>query len=220
MTPLTAIRRGPAMMHALILSLAALAQMPAPGEADVSEYANRRKSVANTADAHWKLAIWCQSKKMQAEAEAEFAAVIELDPKRDAAWKHLGYKKHVGRWMTDAQVADFDAQAKADKHWLPILRKLHDKLHDKVATRREEAKAAFLKLDDPRAVPSLWIALAAGGPGEQELVTEVLAGIPGGAASRSLAALALFGKSTKVQARATAILKGANRPNSPRRSWG
>ena len=32
----------------------------------------------------------------------EFEAVAQLDPRREAAWRKLGYVKHDGRWMTAA----------------------------------------------------------------------------------------------------------------------
>ncbi len=57
----------------------------------------------------------------------EFEAVTQLDPRREAAWKKLGYVKHDGRWMTPAQVAaekaETDAQRKADARWRPLLQK-------------------------------------------------------------------------------------------------
>ncbi len=53
--------------------------------------------------------------------------MTRLDPGRELAWKRLGYKKHEGRWATDAQVAaaraELEAQKQADRTWKPLLEK-------------------------------------------------------------------------------------------------
>ena len=58
-----------------------------------------------------------------------FGEVISLDPKRDAAWKRLGFKKHGNHWATDAQIAEDQEQKKADKFWGPHLTKVHKDIH-------------------------------------------------------------------------------------------
>ena len=97
---------------------------------------------------------------MTGEAKEQFAAVVRVDPKREAAWKRLGYKKQGGQWATDEQVAaaraEADAHKKADKHWRPILERLRARLDGKDRVRRAEAEASLAEVTDPRAVPSVW----------------------------------------------------------------
>ena len=201
-----------------VISAFLLTQSPTPGRPDTvnppassvedrQAYLSRRDKVADTADARMKLALWCEGRGLKAEADEQLRAVVRLDPKRDSAWKRLGYKRHNNRWMTDDQIAEAAEQLKADRHWLPILRKLHDGLHDKREPRRSEAKAAFLRLDDPRVVPALWAALAAGGASEQALAVRVLGGIRGEASAQALAVLAISGKSEEVRRAATETLR-------------
>src|SRR2546421_212392 len=85
------------------------------------------RSAANTADAHWRLALWCEEHGLKAEAMAHLSTVVRLDPGREAAWKRLGCKKHNGRWVTEAQLVaektEAEAQRQADKTWRPRLAK-------------------------------------------------------------------------------------------------
>src|SRR3954470_11724340 len=71
----------------------------------LAEYNARRARVPETADAHWSLALWCETQGLEAEARAHFTVVTRLEPSRDAAWKRLDRKKVNGRWVTEAQIA-------------------------------------------------------------------------------------------------------------------
>ena len=85
-------------------------------------------------------------------------------PKRESAWKKLGYKKHDGRWVTDTQLAaekaDTEAQKAADKKWKPLLEKYKAMLDQ--PSKREEAEAALASVTDPRAVSAIAHAFVTG----------------------------------------------------------
>ncbi len=93
----------------------------------LAEYQSKRLKAAYTADAQYLLGLWCDEHGLKEQAKAHLTAVIRLDPKREIAWKKLGYKKHEGRWATDAQLAaeraDAEAQKAADRKWKPLLEK-------------------------------------------------------------------------------------------------
>jgi hypothetical protein len=57
--------------------------------ARLAEYNTRRAALAQTADAHWKLALWCEQNGLHAEARAQLVTITRLDPTREAAWKRL-----------------------------------------------------------------------------------------------------------------------------------
>jgi hypothetical protein len=177
--------------------------------ARLAEYNAKRAKAANTADAQWELALWCERAGLKAEATAHLTAVTRLDPKREAAWKRLGFKRHDGRWMADEQVAaakaEAEAQAKANKRWVPLLEKWRGGLTDK--SKRAEAEAALAGVDDPRAVPSICKVLGLGGPSDQVRAVQLLGQIDARAASRALAVLAVLGKSAEVRRSATETLK-------------
>src|SRR4051812_33125288 len=113
--------------------------------AKLAEYNARRARTAETADAHWKLALWCEEVGLEPEAQAHLISVTRLEPSREAAWKRLGYKRHGERWVTDAQLAaeraEAEAQKKADQHWTAMLTKWRGWLRDKA--KKGDAEAAL-----------------------------------------------------------------------------
>jgi hypothetical protein len=181
--------------------------------AALAEYNARRASMPDTADAHWKLALWCEQKGLKAEAAVELVAVTRLDPRRESAWKKLGYEKWDGRWMPAEEVralrAEAEAQRQADAHWRPLLARWKAWLGQD--SRRAEAEAALVRVDDPRAVPSIWRVFALGGPADQERAIDMLGRLEGERPARALAGLAVYGKTEVVRRAAVATL--ARRPH-------
>jgi hypothetical protein len=179
--------------------------------ARLAEYNGRRARTADTADAQWALALWCEQNGLDAEALAHFTAVTRLDPSREAAWKRLGCKKVDGRWVTPAQLAAerdaAEAQKRGFRHWKPILTKWRSWLGDKDKDRAREAQEALAGLTDPLAVQALWSVFVAGGASHRELVVQVLGQIDSPEATRALAHLAVFDPAAEIRRRATETLK-------------
>ena len=93
---------------------------PAHNES-VREYLERRARMADTPDAQLKLAAWCAEKGLKEQATAHYTEVTRLDPSREIAWKHLGYKKQGHRWVKPEEAAaeklEAEHQKRADFHW-------------------------------------------------------------------------------------------------------
>jgi hypothetical protein len=181
----------------------------APEAADpaaLAEYNARRARLRDTAEGHWALGLWCEQHALKAEAEVEFTAVTRLDPKRDAAWKKLGFTRRDGRWLSPEQLAASAVQKEANKVWGPRLARLHDALHDK--KKREAAVAELAEIKDEAAIPSIWNVLGKGGVNDQLVAVEVLGHIATPSSSQMLAILAVYGKSEDVCRRATQTLRG------------
>ena len=192
-------------------AVAARIRADAELSAALAEYNSRRAKAPNTAEAQWKLALWCEGKGLKAEATAHLAAVVRLDPKREAAWRRLGYTKQKdGRWATAEQVAaardEAEARRKADLHWRPLLEKLKGQLAKQA--KRTEAEDRLAKLTDHRAVPMILRVFGAGGEADQSRAAQLLGQIDAPAASRGLAMLAVFGKTPAVRAAAAQTLRG------------
>jgi hypothetical protein len=173
-----------------------------------TEYLALRAKTPDTADAHWKLGLWCEKKGLKAESMIEFAAVSQLDPRRESAWKKLGYVKYEGQWMTVAQLAavkaETDAQHKADARWRPLFQKWKSALARR--DKRVEAETALAAVNDPRATPSIWKVFATGSPEDQERAIDMLGHIEGERPSRALAGLAIFGTTEQVRRAAVETL--------------
>jgi hypothetical protein len=175
----------------------------ASAQAVIQEYLKRRAEAPQRADAQWKLAQWCEEHGLSDQAMAHYSAVIRLDPKREAAWKKLGYRKHGERWAKPEQLAarklEADEQKLANRHWRPILEKYREGLQSKDAGRRTRVEAALAQVTDPRAVPALWEMLASGDQRLQTKAVQVLGQIDGPAASRAISAMAVFSPFPEVR---------------------
>ena len=169
----------------------------------IREYLDRRSRTPDKADSQLKLAAWCEQKGLKAQALTHYEEVIRLDPARDAAWRHLGYKKQGTRWIKPDQAAaekqEAERQKQADKYWKPILAKLRDDLQSKDATRRSRAEQELSQVSDPRAVPTIWVLYIPGSERSQLAAIEMLGQIDGPAASSTLAALAIFCQRPEVR---------------------
>jgi len=175
-------------------------------QAAIREYLDRRARTPEKADAQLKLAAWCEQKGLKVQARTHYDQVIQLDPTRETAWKHLGYRKQGNRWVLPDQAAavkqEAERQKEANKHWKPILEKLRDDLQSKDAAKRARAERALAEATDPRAVPMIWALFLFGSERSQIGAVRMLGQIEGPAASNALAALAIFGPRPEVQRRA------------------
>ncbi len=180
-------------------------------KARVQEYLQRRAKTPERAEDHQKLALWCEQNGLKDQAVAHFHQAIRLDPSREVAWKHLGYKKVGGRWqkpeLVQAQKHEDDLQSRANKHWKPLLEKWREGLASKDKARRASAEKGLAGVSDPRAVPAVWTTFASGAAERQKVAVRVLGQIDSPGSSRALAILALAGRSPKVRQGATPVLK-------------
>lgn len=174
----------------------------------LAEYNGLKDKAPMTAAARWRLAIWCDEHGLKEEALVHLGEVISLDPKRDAAWRRLGFKKRGNHWATDAQIAEDQEQKKADKFWSPHLKKVHKDIHGSHGkTKQGLAQAELDKISDPRAVVSLYREFGGGGTSDQSILIDVLSRIDKPISSKVLALIAVYGKTTDVRRRAVAILR-------------
>ena len=177
----------------------------------IDEYLERRAKAPHQADAQMKLATWCQQKGLEAQAIAHYNVVVQLDPSRELAWKHLGYKKSGGRWVKPEEAAaarlEAERQRRADKQWRPKLEKMRDNLDAKDAARKARAERARDDMTEPRAVPMIWAVFISGGTERSRVAAvQMLGQIEGPSAAAALATLAVLGPEGKVRARAAETL--------------
>ena len=175
----------------------------------LAEYNVLREKTPETVAAQWKLAAWCEAAGLKPEAYVHYGRVVELDPKRDAAWEKLGFKKRAGgAWMTDEQFAAQAAEKKTDKEWAARLKKLHKEVHGDKRRDHSAADAELDKLTDPKAVSSIYREFAGGGRKDQEIAVRLLGQVDSPIASKGLAMLAVHGKHPDVRRGATETLRG------------
>jgi tetratricopeptide (TPR) repeat protein len=180
--------------------------------AAIDDYLQRRAKTPDTAEAQYKLAIWCEENGLSEQSVAHLRRVVQLDPKRENAWKQLGYKKQPnGRWATLAQLArektEIEAQKQADRLWRPKLEKLRSDLESKKAKTREAAALAIEEVTDPRAVPLVWSMFAKGNEARQLVAVQILGQIDAHGSTESLALLSVSSGSAEVRRKSVEILR-------------
>jgi Pretoxin HINT domain len=180
-------------------------------KARIKEYLDRRSKAPDRAEDQWKLAVWCEQNGLKEQASAHLHRVVQLDPKRESAWKHLGYKRVGSRWIKpdEAAAAKVEAQRqkKANDHWRPVLERLRSSLQSKDASRRAEAEKTLAEITDRRAVPMVWATFGRGNASLQQSAVQVLGQIDDASASRSLVMSAVFSGSADVRRKAVETLR-------------
>jgi hypothetical protein len=175
----------------------------------LARYNSRRSRIGDTANAHWKLALWCEQHGLNPEATAHLARVVALDPSRELAWTRLGYRKQGRRWVTQEQLAaekaEAAAQRKADRQWRPLLERWRRWIVE--PSKEVELIEAISTVSDPRAVPSIWAAFGRGSAAQQRAAVQLLGQIDSPNSTRALALLALDGRTPQVRARAVQTLR-------------
>ncbi len=192
--------------------------------AKLAEYNRRRGELLNSlekkgtwsrsarqagAKEHVKLGLWCETQGLDAEAKAHFTSATVLDPNQELTWKHLGYVKHGGRWMSRQQLEadrrESEAQAKAAKTWDPVLKTWRGWLAD--AEKREAAKGLLAEIRDPRAVPSIVRVFKGGNEADLTLAIQLLGQIDSPPSTKALSELAVLNPALTVRSAATKVLK-------------
>ncbi len=178
----------------------------------MEEYLQRRAKAPDKADDQAKLAAWCDQNGLKNQAIAHYHALLRLDPRRETAWKHLGFKKSGGHWvkpeLQEAARREADEQGRANKHWKPLLERWRSALAGRVRPRRAEAVAGLAGVTDPRAVPMVWAVFVSRGAEDQRTAVRLLGQIDAPGSSRALALLAL--KSSHPEVRSEAIQTSAS----------
>ncbi len=196
--------------EALTARLAAYNGRRAELDRKLARTGRARLSRQEAAHGHVNLGMWCEQNDLKAEATAHFTSAVVLDPDHDATWKHLGYVKHEGRWVSAEQLAadrlESEEQRHADRTWEPRLKTWRGWLADEA--KRDEALALLAKVEDPRAVPAISRILGSKGADDQVLAVELFGRIDNPPSTMRLAELAVFGKSPAVRSAAASALQG------------
>ncbi len=183
---------------------------PAKGSDEaLAQYNELKAKTPKTVAGHSKLAMWCDEHGLKSEAYAHYAEVVRLDPRREVAWRKMGYKKYGNRWMTDTQIAELEDQKKAERIWLPRLRRIHQDIHgSNGARKRDQAQAALDAITDPAAIPALYREFIGSGQTDQLILVQILGQIDKRLSTEVLAMLSIYGQTPEVRRRASEVLRG------------
>jgi hypothetical protein len=177
----------------------------------LNDYLQRRAKSSDKPDDQWKLALWCEEHGLKEQAKAHLYQVLKRDPRREAAWKRLAFKKVGSRWVKPeilaAERGELEAQNRANKFWKPRLEHWRSDLGGRDKNKRAMAEQALVQITDPRAVPMVWSVFARGDEAKQQTAVKLLGQIDAPGSSRALALLGLYSPSVSVRQTSLEILR-------------
>ena len=113
-------------------------------KAVTQEYLQRRAKAPRPGRGPVETGSLVRAERSEAAGDRPFLPVLQRDPTREPAWKHLGFKKVGGRWdkpeRRGGQKAAVELQHKANKHWRPLLEKWRGALASRDKTRRDRGR--------------------------------------------------------------------------------
>jgi tetratricopeptide (TPR) repeat protein len=176
----------------------------------VSDYRHRRRLTALKPDDQMRLAAWCERNGLKEEAFAHYSTVVRLDPSREWAWKHLGFKKRGGRWLKAedfvAEQREAGEQKRADKRWRYFFERLATLLESDDPGKHARADRLIAMVSDSRAVPMIWAQFVRVTTARELVAVRMLGQIEGPSSATGLAAMAVFSPRPEVRAEATQAL--------------
>ena len=125
--------------------------------AAMAEYNGRRERTPNTANAQWKLALWCEEQGLKGEARRTSRRWFGSTRSRgrlEAAGMQGGRRTWVSEMQLAADRRRPRREKHADTHWKPLLTKWKGWLGDK-SRRRADAEEALGTVTDPRRADGL-----------------------------------------------------------------
>jgi hypothetical protein len=192
---------------------AAVDRLEAKGRPEQA-HATRLRANRELAQAHANLGTWCDQNGLKPEALAHFTTAVHLDPSRESSWRHLGYVKRNGRWISPEQAAAEEKDEREGRlvirHWETMLRKWKVWLGGP-PSRREEAQGLLATVTNPRAIPAILKVFSNGSAADQSRVVSLLGQIDDPRSSRALAELAVGTRSPSVRMEAIEVLRGRPR---------
>jgi hypothetical protein len=77
-----------------------------PASEDLAAYESARAKVGRDAEAHIRLALWCERRGLEAERARHLALAVLIEPGNVTARGLLGLVKHEGKWEDPAKVGE------------------------------------------------------------------------------------------------------------------
>ena len=159
-------------------------------QAILKEYLARRVRAADKPDDHWRLALWCDENGLKEQTTIHLRRVVTLDPKREAAWRRLGFKKQGSQWvkpeLAAAEKTEFEAQTPRQQDLEAKARTPGRRAECPLKGKSAAAEEALGEITDPCAVPMVWAVFVRGDRISQRFAVRVLGQIDASGSSRGL----------------------------------
>ena len=157
-------------------------------QALLKAYLEHRARAADKPDDQWRLALWCDQNGLKEQAVMHLRRVVSLDPKREAAWKRLGFKKQGSQWvkpeLAAAEKAEHEAQHRANTSWKPKLERLREGLPPAISQGAPRPKRLSARSPTRAQVPMVWAVFVRGDQSHQRVAVQILGQIDASGSSR------------------------------------
>jgi hypothetical protein len=124
-----------------------------------AEYAELRRSAADTPSGHLDLARWCMREGLENEEQLHWKRVLRADPAHELARARLRVRAYNGGLYTDEQIAAHEqqlAEARANfEAFAPIVSDICDRAAKGSTEDRERALFELRQISDARAIAAL-----------------------------------------------------------------
>jgi len=179
-----------------------------PKASPLDEYFVKQKTTAQTAQAQYDFAIWCEQHKLADLAHVHYEAAVAIDKSFEPAHRKLGHIYHDGYWLTRDELSarqglvkykgrwisaeekskrDVEDQAHADQAaWVRRIKILRQAIVNGPTDRRREAEAQLMAIREAEAVVPLFRVLGNDEPAQRILLAQVLSAIPAREAGAAL----------------------------------
>ncbi len=193
--------------------VARIEKSPSPWQ----EYKRRSHAIPNTADAHYKLALWCEERGLPSKRVKHLKIAVQLDKDHAAARDALGFEKKDGDWIRKS-MANAPTEEELEKRrreqeeekliqeriadWFVKVRAVHNGRLAKRPPGSKQFKAArdfILSIDDPLAVPAITSVLSTGNEPTRRVMIEALSQFDDDEATMNLIVAALLDPSSDIR---------------------
>lgn len=191
------------------------------GPAPWKLYEDKRRACPDTAEAHWKLAKWCEKRGLHAERRAELETVIAIEPDHAAAREALGFVADGrGGWMRPpnpkAPTPEEQEARRIEAEQEKLLRRLITEWFIKVkaiargrfekeragSAKFQKGRELILAIRDPLALPALTGVLSMHKADVRLVLVESLSKFPDDEATMNLLVMSIMDPSKEVRRRA------------------
>jgi hypothetical protein len=179
----------------------------------LDDYFVKQKKTAETAQAQYDLATWCEGNKLNDLARLHYEAALYIDRSFEPAHRKLGHVYHDGYWLTREELSakqglvmykgrfvsteekakreDEDKALVEKAGWVRRIKMLRQAIVSGSADRRREAEGQLMAIRQPEAVGPLLRVLGNDEPPQRILLAQVLAAMPVPEATAGLVKLIL-----------------------------
>jgi hypothetical protein len=172
-------------------------EVPAAAKNDdrLTTYRTILKKYDETVNGQMELAQWCLKRNLTDQARAHLSKILEMNQDNTDARRLLGERLMAGKWVTESDIANAEAQAKKEtiayRKWQSKIEKIHTNLQ-RGKRQNDAARSELMAITDLDAAGAIALVLCADGGDTAPVGIEALKNLPGREPAMALTQLAFY----------------------------